>query len=208
VFGAGSLVNRCVKLQEHLVSTAGKVHHQTAVTSLNRPLCKAVWQAEIEERSGTDIDLILSNPHDAGCSPRGIGQLSRQDGRLDVVASLKECDDVKIRCRTRDQTKQKEAAASYRDNLEGQAAICKRFPEDRETLFQERWTKHSMDSTSANQGCNILVIHALGLSAQREHLFGILKEPDLSMETRYEQIRWRSHKGAGSHLRRSRCEAR
>jgi hypothetical protein len=75
VFGAWSLVNRCVKLQEYLVSTAGKLHNQTAVTSLNRPFRKAVWQAEIQERSRTDIGPILPNSHDSSCRPRGIGQL-------------------------------------------------------------------------------------------------------------------------------------
>ena len=41
VLGTGSLVNCRVELQEHLVSTARKVHNQTAVTSLNRPVCKS-----------------------------------------------------------------------------------------------------------------------------------------------------------------------
>ena len=40
VLGTGSLVNCCVELQENLVSTARMVHNQTAVTSLNRPVCK------------------------------------------------------------------------------------------------------------------------------------------------------------------------
>jgi len=41
VLGTGSLVNCCIELQEHLVSTARKVHNQTAVTALNRPVRKS-----------------------------------------------------------------------------------------------------------------------------------------------------------------------